>query len=138
MFSGTKRPLGGFFVAQHGGGDVTDDKLIARWQQVKREHGDYVRKSRGRVRRDLLDEIASLRREGYRRGIDMNRIPPAPRAAAVIQRELRRIERSMARQHRRAYTRAQATTREARLGQLARSRDALLDELRRSEAADGE
>lgn len=118
--------------------NVTNDELIARWQQLRRDHRDYVTTHRGRVPSDMLDEIAALRREGHRRGMNLETIPPLPRPTHVVRRELRSVERSMARLHRLAATRAQATTREARLGQLARSRDALLDELRRAQAAAGE
>lgn len=117
---------------------MTDEQLIIRWQRVLREHGEYVRGNRGRVPHTMLDEIRRLRREGYSRGIDMEAIPPAPRERAVIERELGDIERRMERLYRHVASRAQATTREARLGQLAMRRDALIEELRRAQAAAGE
>lgn len=112
---------------------MTDYQLAARWQRVQRDHLDYVATHRGRVPQGMIDELVALRREGYRRGIDMEAIPPAPRDPRVIRRKLASVERSMRRLHRPVSTRAQATTREARLGQLAVLRDGLVSELQRVE-----
>src|SRR5690625_836570 len=109
---------------------LTDDELIEAWRSVQRELSDAWDTK-------TLDRHVALRREGHRRGIDMHSIPPMPRSAEVVRRELEDIERRMQRLHRRAYTRARATAREANLGQLARIADALRDELRRAEEVAG-
>lgn len=112
-----------------------DAELIELWQQVQRNHIDHLGRTKGIPDRALLDKLVALRREGYRRGMDLHSVPPAPRPADVVRRELESIERKMAGLHRRAYTRAQATTREASLGQLARVADGLRRELARAKGA---
>ena len=97
-------------------------------------HNSIVYAERFPVAEDLIDEMGACRREAYRRGIDLH--PHMRKAQAqhagrkALEKQLHAVERRLEiAQYARSNTRASATTKAARMGQLAQTRDAVVTAL---------
>lgn len=97
-------------------------------------HNSIVYAERFPLPPDVVDAMGECRREAFRRGIDLHPYMQKAQAQHVgrkaLERQLRTIERRLeTAQRARSNTRASATTKAARMGQLAQSRDAVVSAL---------
>ena len=82
----------------------------------------------------VVDAMGECRREAFRRGIDLHPYMQQAQAQHIgrkaLERQLRTIERRLeTAQRARSNTRASATTKATRMGQLAQTRDAVVTAL---------
>ena len=97
-------------------------------------HNSIVYAERFPIPHDVIDAMGECHREAFRRGIDLHPYMQKAQAQHVgrkaLERQLRTIERRLeTAQRARSNTRASATTKAARMGQLAQSRDAVVSAL---------